>query len=411
MFPNGLPADDCDYRNQNLSYTAQLEFGIRWFDIDLCWVKDEEATPAVSAGLWTCHNDAYAGRVDEILRQVHEWMVTSPGAGDMVSFYFNGNFNRSRSEPIARALSDLLESHFPTISSRRKRGRSSLAMNTDFNTTGQWPELLMASLRNQRVFVFLHESLQLGDQPWAHDPVPSQSPREVVKDSCDGLIDFSREACNVCTDLWGIDAIGSHGNCIFETADICNTITYNITRDCLDLRMEYGRTVNVIEVDFPTRAPQGLSVVDIAHKFNDRNVELFLRSSPVDPPENVTNCTPECTPAPPPSLRPRPSTYCEALNQIAEVPLYGIQCSPNKACDTLICPTDLFPDGASYRMEISVRKECDRAAVFVIELFTPLGGLAGRVKANETGIYTLPVFPLIVTIDEMEDAVGVEVSI
>ena len=266
-------------------------------------------------------------------------------------------------------------------------------------------------MENRRVFVFLHESLQLGDQPWAHDPIPSQSPREVVKDSCDGLIDFSREACNVCTDLWGIDAIGSHGNCIFETADICNTITYNITRDCLDLRMEYGRTVNVIEVDFPTRAPQGLSVVDIAHKFNDRNVEVFLRSCPVDPPKNVTNCTPECTPAPPPSPRPRPSTYCEALNQIAEVPLYGIQCSPNESCDTLLCPTDLFPDGASYRMEISVRKECDRAAVFVIELFTPLGGLAGRVEANETGIYTLPVFPLIVTIDEMEDAVGVEVSV
>ena len=47
----------------------------------------------------------------------------------------------------------------------------------------------------------------------------------------------------------------------------------------------------------------------------------------------------------------------------------------------------------------------------MIELFTPLGGLAGRVEANETGIYTLPVFPLIITIDEMEGAVGVKVSV
>ena len=251
--------------NQNLSYTAQLEFGIRWFDIDLCWVTDEEATPAVSAGLWTCHNDAYAVKVDEILHQVQQWMDVFPNIDEIVSFNFNGDYNRSKSEPIAKALSDLLESQFPPIQGdyRRKRGRGTLAMNTDFNTTRQWPQLREAAVANRHVFVFLHESLQLGDQPWAHDPIPNQSPREVVKDSCDGLIDFSREACNVCTDLWGIDAIGSHGNCIFETADICNAITYNITRDCLDLRMEYGRTVNVIEVDFPTRAPQGLSVVQL----------------------------------------------------------------------------------------------------------------------------------------------------
>ena len=191
MFPNGLPADDCVYSNQNLSYTAQLEFGIRWFDIDLCWVTDEEATPAVSAGLWTCHNDAYAVKVDEILHQVRDLMNMSPGDGNIVSFYFNENYNRSRSEPMAEALSDLLESHFPTIEkrlSRRKRGTRGLTMNTDFDTTGEWPQLLRASRLNQRVFFFVHESPQLGDQPWAHDPIPSQSPREVVKDSCDGSL-------------------------------------------------------------------------------------------------------------------------------------------------------------------------------------------------------------------------------
>ena len=115
IFPNGLSADDCDYRNQNLNYTAQLEFGIRWFDIDLCWVTDEEATPAVSAGLWTCHNNAYGGKVEEILRQVYEWQDTYPTSTEIVSFNFNGDYNRSRSEPIAKALNDLLVSQFLPI--------------------------------------------------------------------------------------------------------------------------------------------------------------------------------------------------------------------------------------------------------------------------------------------------------
>lgn len=410
-FRNGFPAPGCVYRNQDLNYTAQLDFGIRWFDIDLCWVTDQEATPAVPAGLWTCHSNGYAGTVDEILRQVNDWLNSSPNYNEIVSLFFNGDYDRSRSEPISEALNDLLENYWTIQPLRKKRGRLSLTMNTDLNTTGQWPQLVRAANRNERVFVFLHESLQLGDQPWAHDPVSSQDPSEVIKDSCDSLIDFSTGACNVCTDLWGIDAIGSRGNCIVDTAEICNTITYNVTRGCLDLRMEYGRTLNVIEVDFPNRAPQGLSVVDIADKFNDQNYEFFQGPSPVDPPENITNCTPEYTPTPSPTPRPRPATYCDALKQIAEVPVYYFQCSPNEACDTLLCPTDLFSDGNLYRIEISVENECDKAPVFVLEIFSPLGGSADRVEANKTGLYVLLAFPLLITIDEMGDAIGVQVGI
>ena len=408
IFRNGVPAPSCFYRNQDLNYTAQLDFGIRWFDIDLCWVTDGEATPSVSAGLWTCHSNGYAGTVDEILRQVDEWLHVTANYFEIVSLFFNGDYDQSRSEPIAKELDRLLELYWTVQPLRKKRGRASLAMNSDFNTTGEWPLLNRATQRNERVFVFLHESLQLGDQPWAHDPVSSTSPSEVVKDSCDGLIDFSRGACNVCTDLWGIDAIGNRGNCIYRTAEICNTITYNVTRDCLDLRMEYGRTLNVIEVDYPNRAPDGLSVVDVANEFNSRNLDFFLPTPPE--PSNTTNCTPEFTPTPTPSPTPRPASYCDALKEISETPIYYFQCSPNEACDTLLCPIDLFANGAIYRIDISVVRKCDTAPVFAMELFTPLGGSASRVEANKTGIYILLAFPLAITIDELDGAIGVEVS-
>ena len=294
---------------------------------------------------------------------------------------------------------------------RQKRGDiPHPVMNDDFNTTGMWPVIIDASGRNERVFVFLHESLQLGNQPWAHDPVPNRDPSIVVKDNCNDLIDFSSGVCDVCTDLWSIEAIGNRGFCLFRMADLCNAITYNATRACLDLRMEYGKTLNVIEVDFPGRFPEeGLSVVDIANKFNNLNVMAF-GSPRLVPAPDMNNCTPAYTPSPSPSPKPRPSNYCDALKQISETPIYYFQCAPNDACTLLECPIDLFANGAPFRIEISVEGHCDGVGTFVIEIFSPLGSPAGKIAVNETGIYNLLVFPLAVTIDQMGGAIEVEVS-
>ena len=411
---NGFPAAACVYRNQDMNYTAQLEFGIRWFDIDLCYISEAEATPAVPAGLWTCHSNGYAGLVEDIVKQVDDWMNQETNRGEIVSLFFNGDYDRSRSEPIAAALNELLTSYWGITIVRRKRGASSptVLMNEDFNFTGQWPTLFRAFSNNERVFVFLHETLQLGEQRWAHDPIPSESPREVIKDSCDNLIDFTTGACNVCTDLWGIDAIGNRGNCIYRTAEICNTVTYNVTRGCLDLRMDYGKTLNVIEVDFPDRAPDGLSVVDIADKFNDLNLQHF-QGAPTPTPAlipDMDNCTPAFTPTPSPSPKPRPVNYCAALEQISETPLYYFQCSPNDDCSALDCPIDLFANGAFFNLRVWVQTSCDGPPAFVMEMFAPDGSSVGRVSASETGPYTLVTFPLFITVDQMDDAIGVAVS-
>ena len=408
VFRNGELAFPCIFRNQDLNYTAQLEFGIRWFDIDLCLVTEEEETEGIPAGLYTCHSTAYAGPIDEVLRQIDVWM--GENYNNVIGIHFNGDYDRSRAEPIATALDLLLDEYWYGQRQRIKRG-GPLLMNNDFQRTGQWPLVQTALSNNRRIFVFLHESLQLGDQPWAHNSINSSEPSLTIKDNCDSLIGFTRDECNVCDDLYSIDAIGNRGNCLSATAELCNMVTLNATMECLRLRMEYGKTLNVIEVDYPNRSPEGLSVVDVAKKVNELNVDFFL-SGRTDFP-NATDCTPGFMPTPSPSPQPRPETYCEALMQIAETPLNYFQCTPNDECNRLICPADLLENGFLFRLEVGIVPNCNTSedTEFFIELYGPFGGdPLGAVQANKTGLYFLLTFPLIIRIDQMETAIGVEVS-
>ena len=404
---SGVEALPCVYRNQNMSYTEQLNFGIRFFDIDLCWVTEAEATPSISAGLWTCHSNGYAGRIEEVLNQVNDWM-DGRNNSQIVSLNFNGDYDRSRSQPIAEALHNLLESMWWTTPIPPQ---AALRMNSDFNETGQWPTIYAATSTNRRVFVFLHETLQLGGKPWAHDPINGTLPNEVVNDNCNGLIDHTRGACNVCTDLFMVDAYGGRGHCVFEIAGICNQVTANVSRACFDQRMTYGKTVNVVLVDFPDAAPNSDSVVKVVDMLNDLNV-AFYASPPPDLP-NVTDCFPGYTPTPSPTPLPQPTTYCEALRQLAQTPVYYFQCHTNEACDRLVCPTDLLAIGAPFQIEFALIITCNDSQQYEFELTIkdPLGRVVGNVMTNTTGQFLVLAIPLNITLDPLENAVGVMVCV
>lgn len=396
-----------------MNYTEQLNFGIRFFDIDLCWVTGDEATPSVSAGLWTCHSNGYAGKVEEVLNQVNDWL-TDKNNDQIVSLNFNGDYDRSRSQPIAEALHSLLESFWWTTSPppfRKKRGDGPPIMNSDFNETGQWPTIHMATSNNKRIFVFLHETLQLGGKPWAHNPIRGTEPDEVVDDNCNGLIDHTRGACDVCADLLTVNAYGGRGHCLFEIAEICNQVTANVSRACFDLRMTYGKTVNVVLVDFPDAAPDGHSVVDVVDMLNDLNVQFYTSSTPAPP--NVTDCFPGYTPTPSPTPLPQPTTYCEALQQLARTPVYYFQCHTNAACDRLVCPSDLQAIGAPFIIEFALIITCDDSKLYEFELTItdPLGRVVGNVTTRTTGQFLVLAIRLNITLDPLEDAVGLEVCV
>ena len=77
-----LPAVSCLYRNQRLSITAQLDLGIRYFDVDACWDKFYKPESP-----WTCHQRAFGGSIKAILEQVDAWMKINKN--DVVVLHFN----------------------------------------------------------------------------------------------------------------------------------------------------------------------------------------------------------------------------------------------------------------------------------------------------------------------------------
>ena len=409
ILSSGDTAVPCFYRNQDLTYVQQLDFGIRFFDVDLCWVSDEDATAAVPAGLWTCHSTAYAGKLEMALTQINDWMNMHPD--QIVSLFFNGDYDHSNSQPIAQELHPLLENMWEPTEERISNG--SLVMNTDLNTTGEWPTLYNAIYTSRaRIFVFVHETLQMGGKPWIHNPIPDTLPSQEVIDNCNGIIGSSEGQCNVCEDLFSVEVIGSRGHCLFELAQLCNLVIENATEACYALRRQYGKTVNVIEVDFPNRPPEEMSVVQVADRLNDRNVEYFGGSSPQPTPlPTPTDCFPGHTPSPTPSPEPQPSTYCEALQQISRQPLIYVNCDPNNECNRLVCPVDLFDSKGTqlFTIEIAVL-ECTSPIETETLFRAPNGLLIGKIHTNHSGVFDFVGTRINVTVDQMGSSIGFSVS-
>ena len=398
----------CFVRNQNLNFTGQLEFGIRFFSFDLCWVSNEEATTAVPAGLWTCHSTGYAGKLELALNQINDWMNSN--TDQIVSLYFNGDYDRSRSQPIAQTLFTLLESMWKPTQQIIASG--AVYMNTNLNTTGQWPTLSDVIISRGRLFVFVYETLQMIRKPWIHDPIPITSPKETVIDNCNGLITSTKRMCNVCDDLFSLNVIANRGRCIIDNAVLCNIIADNVTETCYSLRRQYGKTINVIEVDFPSMSPKGPSVVQIADIINNRNVQYFSGLAPQPSILPIpSNCFPGFTPTPSPSPRPHPSTYCDAVRLISERPFLYFLCQPNSDCDRLICPVDLMNSGGTviFTIEFAILT-CTYPFVLENLIKNPTGLTIGQYQTNHSGIFSLIGINLNVTLDQIGSSVGLSVS-
>ena len=99
----------CVFENHGLNITGQLDFGIRFFDFDLCLVTEDEATETVPAGLWSCHSVAYSETISMILTRIDTWLKNINNRDQIVSVFFNGDYDRLRSAPIAEKLHELLE--------------------------------------------------------------------------------------------------------------------------------------------------------------------------------------------------------------------------------------------------------------------------------------------------------------
>ena len=94
-------ATSCFYRNHDDSFTEQLQFGIRYFDIDTCFRSGEAVN---------CHcgpvGCAYTSSVEKGLLQIDAWMKSNPN--EVIFIHFNCDAQEGYRQEIANSLVSVL---------------------------------------------------------------------------------------------------------------------------------------------------------------------------------------------------------------------------------------------------------------------------------------------------------------
>jgi len=140
----------CAFKNQDLDITAQLELGIRFFDVDTiydihlpgCHGLETGHGNSPEMGIYQCF-----GLLKNLLTEAGLWLDNHPT--EVIMFDF-GNIEY-KVETIPRLMEELRET-FP------REGRT-VKMNTNFKENGSWPTLGQAVDSNERIFVFIRDTI------------------------------------------------------------------------------------------------------------------------------------------------------------------------------------------------------------------------------------------------------------
>ena len=152
---------------------TQLELGIRMLDVDTIYTKKIKGCSGLEtghgnnlvtklgktqihrslnhhlniSGLYQCY-----GQVDELLEQVADWLNQHPTELVMIHF---GDIEYP--EEAVPKLVEALKLAFPEVGNQVK-------MNKDFKAKGFWPLLGEAVDKNERVFVFIRDTVGVLDE-------------------------------------------------------------------------------------------------------------------------------------------------------------------------------------------------------------------------------------------------------
>lgn len=281
---SGGHVSSCFYRNQGQSFTGQLDFGIRYFDIDTCYGNGKALN---------CHcpgsgkNCAYAGSVRKALLQIDSWMKTHPS--EVVVIHFNRDAQIGYRQNIAQDILSILLDLWDPASS------TGLAMSTYYHTNNQWPKLREAMQSKQRIFIFMDNNLgqHISNHDWLHSSnsfIRSTWATQGVSSSCSGITSSAKSKCatNRYTFI-ELSAFASYGLCTWDMATLCSKWLGEAQSECYKLRSAYGLTVNFLTVDWATDYYSGgESVVNKAKFMNQKNIQQYLQKSIFFP--ELTGC-------------------------------------------------------------------------------------------------------------------------
>lgn len=290
---DGEPVNNCLFRNQNLSISAQLSLGIRYLSLDVCVLPDTCVSGAYGdlggSRLVSCQGGdggdfagyAYGGSLLEILTQVDDWLGAN--TDQVIGIHFTMLAPRASRADVFSSLTTVLEGMWGEGTSNSSDGDgyvSATEMSTYYlSNSNTWPTLKAAIDMRQRIFVFVDDELNVNNdvRTWIN-PTPFSALGELFSQSCanPGIIDYGF-LCNRTTSNELVIAIGyTLAVCIFTGQTNCNKLFQNATNVCYGQRQDSNRTFNVLLVDFPELGEGPNSVFEVVSALNQRNVHQFL---------------------------------------------------------------------------------------------------------------------------------------
>ena len=165
-FMGGTAAAASLYRNQNKSFAAQLDGGIRYFDIDTTWVEDHPVGTQwwKPEGAWINHSNTYAGPVRDLFLAVDYFLNGIPilrantfdtfdrvnaHPNEVVIIEFNNNVrakNSSVKRQIANDILRMIKERFSGKTIVRDRSK-------------RWPKLGDSLASGRNVAIFMNSTL------------------------------------------------------------------------------------------------------------------------------------------------------------------------------------------------------------------------------------------------------------
>ncbi|XP_064622466.1 uncharacterized protein LOC135484735 [Lineus longissimus] len=252
-----FPALSCMYRNQDYTFTGQLDFGIRFFDID---TRNKGDTA------YTSHNTAYGRKLWEVIRDIDNWLNDPSHRNEVIAMRFHDTTMPSgfdRFKPIFR-------DYFTGANGK-----------VGTNAMTSWPTLGEAVAQNKRVFIFMVDKLcdsncrrsylyirpdSLYDDTWLDLKVTS---------SCSSMPEDTRKKCASATrDLVIVSAFASLGLCVSDMQKLCNKYIKPSAMDCYNERKKRGQTVNFLVADYVNQAKTDENVVTVSNELNKLNMGL-----------------------------------------------------------------------------------------------------------------------------------------
>jgi len=286
----------CAFKNQEHDVATQLELGIRMLDVDTiftnqisgCYGLETGHGSSPELGLYQCF-----GSVHHLLNQVADWLNRHPTELVVLSF---GNIEYP--EVTIAKLLEALRSVFPEAGDLVK-------INKDFKANGSWPLLGEAVDKNERVFVFIRDTVGVIGEDDLHFvreikvksdrafPANKSETEVFVTSSykarhvtdCSYLLETSRLTCHSetlrPTDFLKLSLFSKFGkggplglHCVSDMAKKCNQWAEGSIASC---RRKPFRPSMVL-VDFPTYVGQAKSLIDLAEAENLKRAEHVLRN-------------------------------------------------------------------------------------------------------------------------------------